>query len=85
MFDECKTENFLYNFALKISRDGIEPNIKDMITFLIKYTSYDKYASVDVNEYDTLFAYGEVIATIKIFNSNRHERMTPVPVIILFV
>ena len=96
-FEEYETENLLCDFALKISGDSMEPNIKDKSVVLIKrqsvvdegkvgafflndkvyckYLSYDngktllcsyndKYAPIEVKEYDTLFAYGEVIAII---------------------
>ena len=96
-FEEYETENLLCDFALKISGDSMEPNIKDKSIVLIKrqrvvdegkvgafylndkvyckYLSYDngktllcsyndKYAPIEVKEYDTLFAYGEVIAII---------------------
>lgn len=96
-FEEYETENLLCDFALKISGDSMEPNIKDKSIVLIKrqrvidegkvgafylndkvyckYLSYDngktllcsyndKYAPIEVKEYDTLFVYGEVIAII---------------------
>lgn len=96
-FEEYETENLLCDFALKISGDSMEPNIKDKSVVLIKrqnivdegkvgafylndkvyckYLSYedgktllcsynDKYDPIEVNEHDTLFAYGEVIAII---------------------
>ena len=96
-FEEYETENSLCDFALKISGDSMEPNIKDKSIVLIKrqsvvdegkvgafylndkvyckYLSYDngktllcsyndKYAPIEVKEYDTLFTYGEVIEII---------------------
>lgn len=97
-YEEYETENLICDFALKISGDSMEPNIKNKSIVLIKrtssvdegkvgafylngkvyckYLSYSggktllcsynkKYAPINVEEYDSLFTYGEIVDVLE--------------------